>query len=110
MPLVARESGSGSGLALQAALQAAGFDPGRLRIAARLGSNEGIKQAVASGFGIAFLSEMSVRRERRQGELHIIPVEGLTVERHFWLATRSGRSLSPAATAFAALLAKTPIP
>lgn len=105
-PLLLRESGSGSDLALRAALSEAGLDPTQLQVAARLGSNEAIKESIAGGFGAAFLSESSVQREVARGELTIIPVAGLQVSRHFWLVTRSGRTLSPAAAAFAALLRK----
>ncbi|MFA5515018.1 MAG: LysR family transcriptional regulator [Desulfuromonadales bacterium] len=104
MPTIARESGSGSGRALHEALRGAGFDPARLRVAVRLGGNEAVKQAVASGFGFAFLSELSVGRERERGDLHAVAVQGLQVERRLWLARRDGRSLSPAAEAFAVLL------
>ncbi len=101
---IARESGSGSGRALQEALRGAGFDPARLRVTVRLGSNEAVKQAVAGGFGVAFLSELSVKRERERGDLHTVEIANFQVQRRFWLCRRQGRSLSPAAAAFAALL------
>ena len=105
--LLMRENGSGSGRVTEEALQKAGFDLHRLRIAARLGSNEAVKQAVLGGVGAAFLSSLSVRRELAQGELAWIRVKGLVISRRFWLATRRGRTLSPAAHAFANLLAET---
>lgn len=103
-PLLLRESGSGSDLALRAALTGIGLDPAGLRVAARLGSNEAIKESIAGGFGAAFLSESSIRREVARGELAVVPVAGLNVTRHLWLVTRSQRTPSPAAAAFAALL------
>lgn len=102
--LLLRESGSGSDLALRAALRKAGFDPATLQVAARLGSNEAIKEAIVSGYGAAFVSESAVKREVLRGELTIVPVSGLQVQRHFWLVRRSHRTLSPAAIAFAAFL------
>ena len=103
-PLLLRESGSGSDLALCAALIELSLDPAGLRVAARLGSNEAIKESIAGGFGAAFLSESSIRREVARGELAVVPVLGLSVTRHLWLATRRQRTPSPAAAAFAALL------
>lgn len=103
-PLLAREAGSGSGRAVEQALQAAGLSAARLRIAARLGSNEAVKQAVMAGCGAAFLSALSVQHELNRGELAAVAVTGLQVERRFWLAVRRGRSLSPAAEAFVRLL------
>jgi LysR family transcriptional regulator, low CO2-responsive transcriptional regulator len=103
-PLMMRESGSGSGQALQQALQQAGFDPGRLQIAVRLGSNEAVRQALLGGFGAAFLSEISIRQELLRGELVRVPVAGFIVQRQFWLVNRSRRTPSPAARVFTTLL------
>ncbi len=104
MPLVVRESGSGSGRTIEDALQAAGVDSSRLRIIARLGSNEAARQAVLGGIGAAFLSSLSIQRELALGELTTVRIKGLAIERRFWLAMRRGRALSPAAQAFSALL------
>ena len=103
-PLITRELGSGSGSAVERALRQAGLDPEQLRISARLGSNEAVKQAVISGFGAAFLSSLSVSQELARGELAVVQVEGVTIERQFWLAVRRERTLSPAAQAFAKLM------
>jgi LysR family transcriptional regulator, low CO2-responsive transcriptional regulator len=53
-----RESGSGTRRVALEHFAAHGFEP---RIAMSLGSNEAIKHAVASGLGIAVLSELAVR-------------------------------------------------
>jgi LysR family transcriptional regulator, low CO2-responsive transcriptional regulator len=103
-PLLTREAGSGSGRAVEQALQTAGLPLPQLHIAARLGSNEAVKQAVMAGCGAAFLSALSVERELASGDLAVVTVAGLQVERRFWLALRRGRSLSPAADAFVRLL------
>ncbi len=106
-PIVLREAGSGSGDALSKALHAVGFDPDRLKVAARLGSNEAVRQTIAAGFGCAFLSPLSIRRELTAGELWKIDVDGLAVQRQFWLATLKDRTLSPGAEVFCALLHET---
>ena len=106
-PLVARESGSGSELALQRELQRVNFNVAKLQIAARLGSNEAVRQVVAGGYGCAFVSERSVQRELESGELRQVSVGGMRVERHFWLARLRGRTPSPAALAVAELLFET---
>lgn len=103
-PLVIRESGSGSGSAVEQSLRQVGLDPAQLRMAARFGSNEAVKQSVLGGFGAAFLSVLSVQREVARGELALVEVEGITIERRFWLAVRRDRTLSPAAQAFARLI------
>ena len=103
-PLIGREPGSGTGRSTETALQAAGFALAKLHIVARLGSNEAVKQAVIRGAGAAFLSSLSIQRELGCGELIALDVEGVTIVRRFWLATRRGRTLSPAAHSFATLL------
>ena len=99
-----RESGSGSDQAQRQALRQAGFDQDRLQVAARLGSNEAVRQAVLSGFGAAFLSEISIQQELRRGELVKVPVVDFAVKRHFWLVTRRRRTASPALLVFTALM------
>lgn len=106
-PLVVRERGSGSKQALQRELKRLNFDLEEFRIAARLGSNEAVRQVVIAGYGCAFVSERSVQRELAAGELCQVAVAGMRVERQFWLVTLRGRSRSPAATAVAQLLLAT---
>jgi molybdate transport repressor ModE-like protein len=103
-PLILREPGSGTGRTVHDALLAAGVSMQQLKVIAYLGSNEAIKQAVGSGLGIAFVSELSVRKELARKELAIVSVKGLHICRHFYLTSRSGRELSPAAGAFATVL------
>ena len=101
---VLREPGSGTGKAVRESLAAVGHAPDKLKVIAYLGSNESVKQAVINGVGISFVSEMSVRKECTRGELFIVNVAGFAIIRRFYLASRRGRELSPAAKAFAALL------
>lgn len=98
-PLIMRESGSGTGHAVMDALAQTGMSSG-LRIKAVLGSNEAVKQSVIAGLGVSFVSERSVQKELERGELFAVNVDGLEIVRHFHLAARSGRVLSPAAEAF----------
>ncbi len=103
---IVREKGSGSGKTLEVSLKSAGFNPNKLRISARLGSNEAVNQAVAAGLGCAFVSELSIRRHIADKELFKVGVKGLKVERQLWLATMRDRSLSPAAEVFCQSLLK----
>jgi LysR family transcriptional regulator, low CO2-responsive transcriptional regulator len=103
-PFVLREPGSGTGKASDDALRAAGLDTSNVRVAAHLGSNEAVKRAVIAGMGISFISTMAVQRELEQGTLVQIPVTGVSIKREFYLATRKGRELSPAAAAFGAVM------
>lgn len=101
---IMREPGSGTARTIAHALAGAGVAPATLAVRASLGSNEAVKHAVASGLGVSFLSEISVRKELGRGELVEVPVEGLKISRTFYLVQRDGRELSPAARAFADLM------
>lgn len=101
---ILREPGSGTGKTVMEALQGLSGAPLKLKVKAYLGSNEAIKQAVAGGVGVSFISEVSVRREVERGELAHVEVEGLAISRRFHLAQRKKRELSPAARAFADLM------
>lgn len=103
-PLIMREPGSGTGRTVAEALQKAGISTQKLKVTACLGSNEAVKHAVIGGLGISFVSQLSVKKELDRQELAIVPVKGLKISRRFYLASRAGRELSPAAKAFAAVI------
>lgn len=100
IPLVIRESGSGTRTAVDVALQKNGIDPRQLRIVAQLGSSEAVRRAVLSGVGAAFVSTLAVGHELSNGTLVELQVPGLEINRSFNLAWRKGKSLSPAALEF----------
>ena len=101
---VLRETGSGTGKATAQALREAAINPANLRVAAHLGSNEAVKRAVMAGIGVSFVSSVSVQRELAHGSLIRVPVAGVCIRREFFLASRKGRELSPAAVAFSAVM------
>lgn len=99
-PLILRESGSGTGKTVGEALRKAGLDMSALQVRAEVGSTEALKATVSAGVGAAFLSECACDKEVERGELVVVAVEGLVIERSFYLVRRVVRTLSPAATAF----------
>jgi DNA-binding transcriptional LysR family regulator len=103
-PLIFREAGSGTDKTFRDELARAGFAPENLKISMCLGSNEAVKQAILNGAGISFLSELSVKKECERRELFVVRAKGLDIFRHFYLVTRQGRDLSPAAAAFSACI------
>ncbi len=100
MPLLLREPGSGTRLAVDGALQKGGLDLRSMRVVAQLGSSEALRRAVLSGAGCAFLSALAVGRELADGTLTAVGIEGIEISRSFYLAWRRGKSLSPAAEVF----------
>lgn len=103
-PFVGREPGSGTRALAERALAAAGVTP---RVVLELPSGEGITRAVEAGLGLAILSELVVGRAVAAGRVAAAEIVGVDLRRTFRLITPRGRTLSPAARAFAALLLDT---
>jgi DNA-binding transcriptional LysR family regulator len=102
-PLIAREPGSATRLAMDQAFAEAGVVP---RVEMEIASNETIKQAVAAGFGLGFLSGHCVEQEVALGRLAILRVEGFPVMRQWYVVHRRGRRLPRIAEAFSRYLAE----
>ncbi|MEZ5649699.1 MAG: LysR substrate-binding domain-containing protein [Burkholderiaceae bacterium] len=96
-PFVAREPESGTRNAMDRFFESRGFTP---RITMQMDSNEGIKQAVAAGLGISFLSLHALGLELQTGALAIVHVPETPVMRNWTMVRLPGRALSPAAEAF----------
>jgi len=96
-PLITREPGSATRLAMDQAFAQAGVVP---RIEMDIASNETIKQAVAAGFGPGFLSEHAVQQELALGRLALVKVVGFPVMRRWYVVRRSDRTLPRIAEAF----------
>jgi len=104
VPLVVREQGSGTQKAVYEALAKTWISRESLRIVAVLGSSEAVKRALLEGAGYAFVSSMSIGEELAGGALATVRIPGLNITRKFYAAYRSGRELSPAATAFLSMM------
>lgn len=71
-----------------------------------LDDTETIKQVVGAGGGIAFVSELAVRVEERDGLIAPIKGADMAIPRQFFLAYSKAHRQSPAGLAFASLLRK----
>ena len=83
IPLVLRESGSGTLEVIAAALAARGIRLSQFDVTMRLGSTEGIKAFVRNSDAMAILSVISVVDELRSGTLRIVDVDSLALTRDF---------------------------
>jgi LysR family transcriptional regulator, low CO2-responsive transcriptional regulator len=102
-PLISREPGSATHLVMEQVFAESGIVP---RIEMEIGSNETIKQAVAAGFGLGFLSAHAIRQELALGRLAIVAVKGFPVMRQWYVVHRQGRRLPRIAQAFQEFLVK----
>ena len=96
-PLITREPGSATHLAMDQAFSEARIAP---RVDMEIASNETIKQAVAAGFGLGFLSAHAVQQELALGRLAVVRVKGFPVMRLWYVVQLRGRRLPAVAQAF----------
>jgi DNA-binding transcriptional LysR family regulator len=96
-PLITREPGSATHLAMDQVFAEARIAP---RVDMEIASNETIKQAVAAGFGLGFLSAHAVQQELALGRLAVVPVAGFPVMRLWYVVQLRGRRLPRVAQAF----------
>ncbi len=96
-PLVTREPGSATRLAMEQAFSESGVVP---RVEMEIASNETIKQAVAAGFGVGFLSAHAVQQELALHRLAVVPVKGFPFMRQWYVVVRRDRRLPRITEAF----------
>lgn len=96
-PLIRREPGSGTRKAVQALFTADGIEAGAHL---ELDDVEAIKQAVAAGLGVAFVSLHALRLELAAGEVAVLDVAGFPLNRQWYAVHREGKHLSNAARGF----------
>jgi DNA-binding transcriptional LysR family regulator len=97
VPLIRRESGSGTQRTVEQTLKNSGINPDKLLWTAYLGSTRAVIEGALAGMGGAFLSRFTVEKELKEGILKEIEVEDLRMGRGFFIITHSSRSLSPIA-------------
>ena len=109
-PLILRESGSGLRHCFEKSLERAGRSLGDLPVALELGSNEGIKEAVLRGVGVAVLSAYAVQKELRAGTLLALELSDLGCDREMFVVRDKRRVLPLPARLFLDFLDQHPLP
>lgn len=99
--LLMHEPGSGTRAVTERALAAKRVS---VQPAMTLASSEAIKQTVATGIGIAFISAAAVRTELAAGVLTTVAVRGLQIRRALYRLQLRTASCAPALEAFLRLL------
>jgi DNA-binding transcriptional LysR family regulator len=93
-PLIFREQTSGTQRSVEALLLGAGFDPSRCELALILGTTEAVVSAVEAKSGIAFVSNLAIKKSLSLGLLKIVGIEGVILRRDFWCIYRKQRVVS----------------
>jgi DNA-binding transcriptional LysR family regulator len=109
LPLIVRELGSGTRKSLEQALRGVKLELADLNVIAELGSLGAVKEAVKAGYGVAFLSKLTIASELKRGALRRAQVPELgTIERAYDTVRHRERVLSPLTRAFIEHLARRP--
>ncbi len=87
VPILIRESGSGTRTAFEKHLDGMGVKIEKLNVVAEMGSSQALIQAVRSGMGLAFISRISVQKDIDQKTLKIVPFKGSALSRNFYIIT-----------------------
>jgi DNA-binding transcriptional LysR family regulator len=99
-PFIVRESGSGTLRSFEQQLQKKGFNIADFNIVAEMGSTEAVRQGIKNGLGLSILLAVAVTDDIQSGLLKTIHVEGLNLNRSFYLTTHKQRTPSPLCSAF----------
>jgi DNA-binding transcriptional LysR family regulator len=99
VPYILRESGSGTRTTIKRKLEEIGTKETDLNIVMRLGSTAAVKRAVESGVGVSIVSEKAITNEIKLGSIKKMPIEGLELDREFFVVHKRQRSPSPATKA-----------
>ncbi len=93
-PIIFREATSGTQRSLESKLARAGLDLRRFIPNLVLGTTQAVVSAVAAGAGIAFVSNLSVRKGPGPGTVRQVHVRGLRLGRDFYCIYRQERVVS----------------
>lgn len=97
LPLIYREVGSGSRHVMERFLEQQNI---KITKKMELTSNEAVKQAIIAGLGCSIMPVIGIKNELQNGDLQIIPAEGLPQFSQWNLIWLRSKNLSPAAEAF----------
>ena len=101
LPLLLRESGSGTRDVVLAALAKKSLPQNTLKIVMELDSTEAIKAAVAAGLGAGFVSRSALCQDSRTDKnFRILKIDALTIQRSFQCISLHGQPSTGPAAAF----------
>jgi DNA-binding transcriptional LysR family regulator len=95
--LIFREHGSGTRLTMERYLKGQSIS---VRKKLELTSNEAVKQAVIAGLGCSIMPLIGIKNELKNGDLKIIPIDGLPIVTTWNLIYLKNKKFSPVAEAY----------
>jgi len=97
IPHIYREEGSATRLQMENYFSNKGY---LIKSKLQLTSNEAVKQAVIAGIGVSIMPLIGLKNELENGDIKIIPAEGLPLITNWKLVWMKGKKMSPVATAY----------
>jgi len=86
LPLIMREYGSGTRKLIETSLERdLGIRLSKLNVVCEMGSAEAVKEAVAAGLGVSFISIFALKSELSRGLFCTLELKGCSMERYFYL-------------------------
>jgi DNA-binding transcriptional LysR family regulator len=92
--LIFREDTSGTQRSVETFLRKSGFDLSLCKPTLTLGTTEAVVSAVEAKLGIAFVSNLAIKKSVVLGLVKAIGIEGVTLKRDFWCIYRKERVVS----------------
>jgi DNA-binding transcriptional LysR family regulator len=86
-PFVGREKGSGTRDSYERSLADAGIQPAELHIVLECTTSEGVREAVASGLGVAFISRLAIPGDASRHGIRVVETKDFRIRRNFYLVT-----------------------
>ncbi len=96
---ISRENGSGTRTSYEHELSSKGITHSKMNIVFESSTSEGVKESVIAGIGVAFISNLAIRREVSLKKLKVIRIDNFTITRDFYAVYQKNRILSPPAKA-----------
>jgi DNA-binding transcriptional LysR family regulator len=97
LPLIYREEGSGIRQTMESFIKRQGLHAIKKM---QLNSNEAVKHAVIAGLGYSIMPLIGIKNELSNGDIQIIPMDGLPIKTVWQLIWLKGKAHSPVANSF----------
>jgi len=100
LPLITRETGSGTKNMTETYLQEHGLITSELNILMECSTSEGVREAVLNGLGYAFISNIAIENDLKLGTIKVIKLHDFKIKRNFYVVTSKARILTQPVSEF----------
>ncbi|MFV9510206.1 LysR substrate-binding domain-containing protein [Tepidibacillus sp. LV47] len=83
LPIILPDEKMGLRQSIEETFQKQGIDMNRLHVAAEISSVSAIKSLVESGFGVSFLCDIAIRKEKLSGSMKLLKISSLPLQLNY---------------------------